>query len=157
MTTDNRSMPIRRPRVRLAVGFPLEETMVRQHWDALDVIVQTRRTLDPKPLLDLLAEIVVYESQDVLQPLVGRAAVAEYLDKRHQFFRTLPKSRDLGRFLRAVVDLPDGRDHPCLVFEADGHRHAIWALTVTEGGQISRIDILTVAPQPSAARLLQDA
>jgi len=56
----------------------------------------------------------------------------------------------------AVVDLPKGSGYPCLIFEIDGKRQALWVVSQEDGGKIGRIDILTVAPHPSEARECPD-
>ncbi|MCU9850621.1 hypothetical protein OEZ60_21880, partial [Defluviimonas sp. WL0024] len=62
-------------------------------------------------------------------------------------------THDTGSLLPAVVDLPAAADHPCLVFEAEGRRRALWVITLSADDKIARFDILTVAPSPAMARL----
>lgn len=54
------------------------------------------------------------------------------------------------------VDLPQAAEHPCLVLEADGERQALWVVSLSDDRRyIKRIDILTAAPPPSAARVIE--
>lgn len=123
-----------------------------RHWRLLATVKTAREALNPAPMIELLADGAVYEAQGVHTPLEGREEIADYLRKRFAFFTGLASKRDTGRLIPGVVDLPEASDHPCLIFEADGARQAIWVLTVGEDRLISRLEILDVAPPPSAAR-----
>lgn len=123
-------------------------------WYVLGVVRQSRMNLDPEPLIELLEVDSVYESQNILKPLVGRNAIAEYLRQRYKFFRQQHEIKDMGRFVPGEVDLPQGENYPCLIVEGGGRRQALWVLELSENGLIRRFDILTVAPHPSEARPL---
>lgn len=133
-----------------ALPFERREALLGQTRRYID----GRRRLDPEGLIAALAPDAVYESQDVTEPLAG-AALIEYLRKRYAFLRTLQASRDLGRWVLGEIDLPAGAAYPCAVVEADGRRQGCHVLTLDAGDRIVRIDILTVAPPPSEARLLE--
>lgn len=124
-------------------------------WYVLGVVRQSRMNLDPKPLIELLEVDSVYESQNIVNPLVGRDAIAEYLRGRFQFFRQQREIKDLGQFIPGEVDLPQSENYPCLIVEGGGRRQALWVLELSENGLIRRFDILTVAPHPSEARPLR--
>jgi len=124
-------------------------------WRLTHVVRDARDNLDAQPIVDRLDEDAVYEAQAVEEPLVGKAAVGEYLRKRFAFFREARETgRDIGQLRLGTIDLPAASEHPCLIFEMGGQRHAIWVIKPTSDHLISRIDILTVAPAPAEAKLL---
>jgi hypothetical protein len=125
------------------------------HDAMLRVIQSARASLDPEPIIKNLAVDAVYEAQAVLQPLRGRGAIADYLRERFSFFETISTERDLGKMRLGRVDLPAAAKHPCLVLEADGERQALWVVSLSDNREyITRIDIFSVAPPPSAAILI---
>ena len=123
-----------------------------RHWEALFIFRDAREAFDAAPVIDLFAPDGIYEAQEVENPLVGREAISGYLRERFAFFAELARTRDTGRLIPGLVDLPAYSDHPCLIFEAEGERQALWVLTLAGEGLIARLDILTVAPPPSFAR-----
>lgn len=138
--------------ISVVPGAPMPPDESTRHWAVLAKICTAREAFDPTPMISLFADDAVYESQSVLSPLEGREEIADYLIKRFAFFAELASTRDTGRLIPGVVDLPEASEHPCLIFEADGNRQALWVLELTEGGLIGRLDILTVAPAPYMAR-----
>jgi hypothetical protein len=132
----------------------LSEEDRHNHWSALDIISKSRDSLDPETLVETLSEDCVYESQDVMEPLVGKEVIARYLRKRYAFFASLKDKQDIGHFRQALVALPESQNFPCLVFIADDKRQAIWKVSLTERNKIKRIDILLVAPKPSDATII---
>ena len=137
------------------VGGPeVQNEQLDALWELTYLVKRARESLDPESLIERLAEDAVYEAQEVLEPLVGKEAVADYLRGRFDFIRSLQGQRDTGRMVPAMVDLPHASGHPCLIFEIEGERDALWVVTPGEGGTVGRIDILTVAPHPSEARVL---
>jgi hypothetical protein len=123
-------------------------------WELTFIVKEARESLEPDSLVERLAEDAVYEAQDVMEPLVGKENIAGYLKGRFDFIRSLKGQRDTGRMIPATVDLPHASGHPCLIFEIDGERGALWVVTPGKRETIGRIDILTVAPHPSEARVL---
>jgi len=120
---------------------------------ATTTLQQARERLDIEPIASLFAEDAVYEAQNVLEPLVGKQRIIDYLEERFAFLRRIRNDRDIGRLLSATIDLPQAADHPCLVFVAEGRCQALWVVSVNDDGRVARIDILTAAPRPDEARL----
>ncbi|MFM9816930.1 UNVERIFIED_CONTAM: hypothetical protein K0B97_03170 [Spiribacter pallidus] len=126
------------------------------HDEMLRMIQLARTSLNPEPIIETLAGEAVYEAQAVLQPLEGRDAIADYLRERFAFFEAIRRERDLGRMRLGRVDLPAAAEHPCLVLDADGERQALWVVSLSDDRRyITRVDILTAAPSPSAAWLIE--
>lgn len=125
-------------------------------WEVLDLIARSRAALNAEAIVGMLDEDSVYESQGVLEPIVGKHEVAEYLHARFAFFDSVKDKQDIGHFRRGVVDLPIGKNFPCLIFFSGEERLAVWTVRLNEQGKIDRIDILTVAPPPRAATLVPD-
>ena len=124
-------------------------------WEDLETIKQSRETLEPTEFIKLLAEDAVYESQNVLDPLVGKSKISDYLIKRYKFFNTVDDKTKLGEFCYAYIDLPEGKNYPCLLIIANDERQAIWTISLNTEKKISRVDILPVAPQPNEATILK--
>lgn len=137
-------------------GPSLPDEAAETIWQITKLVGDARNQLDPQPIIDRLADDAVYEAQEVTNPIIGKKALSEYLTERFQFFRNVRDSsdRDIGRLHPATVNLPEAANHPCLIFEADGLRRALWVVTPNAEGFIKRIDILTVAPRPSEATLI---
>ena len=74
----------------------------------LETIKQSRKTLEPTEFIKLLAEDAIYESQNVLNPLIGKSKISDYLTKRYKFFETVDDKSKLGEFCYAYIDLPEG-------------------------------------------------
>lgn len=140
--------------MRLVPGSEISSDEHERQAAALLKLSASRKRLDPASFVSLLAEDAVYEAQSILRPIVGREAIAAYLVERFEFLRTVQRNHDIGRLALAVVDLPRARNHPCLVFEIDGARQAIWVIQLDDRNRIKRVDILTVCPSPSEARLI---
>ncbi|NUB11897.1 hypothetical protein GAY28_03725 [Azospirillum brasilense] len=114
-----------------------------------------RNTLDPRSLIECLSPDVVMASQDTLDDLVGRDAVASFLIDCWAFLRSLPTPTglvDVGE-----IDLPNGAGYPCGIFRMADDAVSLATLSMDLHGLITRIDILTVVPPPSAARVLVEA
>jgi|GEM_PF-869913 len=97
-----------------------------------------------------LASDVVFESQAVLEPLHGAAAVLRHLARKFEAVAATGNATDLWL---GVVDLPKAADHPCLVAQ-QGQVRFLFVLKEA-AGLIQRVDILTVAPSPASARCLE--
>lgn len=106
-------------------------------------------SLNIEPLRDLLSETVIYESQRVLNPLVGRDAVIDYLQGK---FQALTAANIAYNFVGGVVDLPSGQNTPCLIILRDGAREGLVVLTLDDADEVSRVDLISVAPRPQEAR-----
>lgn len=137
-------------RVRVAPRQPLSRDAMAALEKATWLYAATRNRLDPEPLIAGLAENAVYESQDVLDPLIGRAAVADYLRGRYAYLRSLDDGAGCVEF--GVVEIAPGTAVPCGIFVLAGERLSLAVLTLNAGGLIARIDLLTVLPHPSTAR-----
>ena len=124
-------------------------------WEDLETIKQSRETLEPTKFIKLLAEDAVYESQNVLDPLVGKSKISDYLIKRYKFFETVDDKSKRGEFCYAHIDLPKGKNYPCLLITANNERQAIWTISLNTEKKVSRVDILTVAPHPNEAAILK--
>jgi hypothetical protein len=140
----------------IVAGPLMDPEEMTAHDAVLRVIQSARASLDPEPIIKNLAADAVYEPQAVLQPLRGRGAIANYLRERFSFFQTISTERDLGKMRLGRVDLPAAAKHPCLVLEANGGRQALWVVSLSDNrGYITRIDIFSVAPPPSAAIFIE--
>ena len=118
-------------------------------------------TLDPELIIAHLADDAVYESQNVLEPLRGREAIADYLRGKMATIRAHPEAAvraELGYVgdqygQAAMLGFPGqmtGR--PCVLL-AQGASPEPQTLVLLEGdgGRIRRVDVCTVAPAPSRA------
>lgn len=107
-----------------------------------------------------LSEDVVYESQQVFEPLVGKGAVSEYLRGKMATIKKNLLTSDIyaeigycrsqaGQRVQ-VLSAYDGR--PCVLM-AQGNRNIPLALVLLEvdEGKIKRIDLCTEVPHPSSA------
>jgi hypothetical protein len=117
-------------------------------------------TLNPKVIEPHLAEEVVYESQQVFSPLVGKEQVFDYLTRKMQTVRnSLPQFKAYAEvgycgsqeaYNVRVWSAYEGK--PCVVM-AQGNPDVVLSLVLldTEQAKITRVDICTVAPRPSTA------
>ena len=134
-------------------GEPISKEFAKALWRPTKIIKEARESFDPEPIIDLLAEDAIYESQDTLIPLSGKSEISHYLRGRFSFFEEMPANQDTGTILLGTIDLPRGSGYPCLIFVADEVRQALWIVTLEDSDHhmISRIDILTVVPPPDEA------
>ena len=115
-------------------------------------IAKARTALDADFIIDQLASDVVYESQNAIDAIQGKEAVADYLRRRFDFLRDLRTRQNIGEFLPGYVDIPKAKRHPCIIFRDEHYRQqAVWLLTLNEDNQITRIDICTIIPDPETA------
>ncbi|MDC0158486.1 hypothetical protein OAI47_01900 [Rhodospirillaceae bacterium] len=124
-------------------------------WEALEIIKKSRETLEPTKFIELLALDAIYQSQNALEPLVGKPKISDYLIKRYKFFETVEDKSKLGEFCYAYIDLPEGKNYPCLLIIANNERQAIWTIFLNAEKKISKVDIITVAPHPNEAIILK--
>jgi len=106
-----------------------------------------------------LAEDVVYESQEVLTPLIGKAAVSEYLSGKMVSIKKSIVTSDVyaeigycGSQKGRGVRLFGSEGRPCvLVAQGDIKTPLALVLLQVTNDEIQRIDICTVVPHPSTA------
>jgi hypothetical protein len=110
----------------------------REALDALDVaLIEGALSLD-----------VVYESQSVLHPIIGRNKVLSYLSNK---FKAVAGSRRPLTLETGLIDLPRAREWPCIIIRQAEDRILI-VLSLDDQEKITRIDIVTVAPKTEEAR-----
>ncbi len=123
-------------------------------------VAKAYNNLNVSHIEDKLADDVVYESQQVLVPLRGKAAVLEYLQKK---FETISNTPDAMLFveLAFLENLDDSmiplafahENQPCLIMAQGRPDKKLAVVLIHEfKGMISRIDICTVAPHWSQAK-----
>ena len=104
--------------------------------------------LDAEQIIGQLSDDCVYESQMVLEPLIGREAIAAYLRIK---FETI---RDSGQKIVAEVrTVPCLANQPCVILGQYGDFVAVVLASFIDSGKISRID-LCVVPGPTETRSL---
>lgn len=123
-------------------------------------LAKTYNNLDHSFVENLLAEDVVYESQNVIVPLKGKATVIDYLKKKFEKLRETPDAKlyaelgFLGNLGNAEIKTPFAHEgQPCIIM-SQGNKNNKLAVVLVEqmNGKISRIDICTVAPYWSQAK-----
>ncbi|HEX5386708.1 MAG TPA: nuclear transport factor 2 family protein [Gemmatimonadales bacterium] len=132
--------------------MPTEEQLIREYalaWNELDA----------DRVISHLSAQAVYESQNVMMPLRGREAIAEYLRGKMATIRATPEAAvraelglcgdQRGARIRLVSAWP-GR--PCVLLH-QGRTNEPVALVLLEvaKGEIDRIDLCTVVPSPASA------
>jgi SnoaL-like polyketide cyclase. len=131
-----------------------EEKLVR-------IYAKAWNRLDPKILEPYLADDVVYDSQMVLDSLVGKEVVYEFIKGKMQ---TIKKNRHVSDVFAEVgycsnqngynvIAFSAWENRPCVVL-AQGHSENLVgiALLDTEDGKIKRIGLCIVPPPWSATR-----
>ncbi len=153
--TDRTASPGRPFRfLRMEPGGKLDPRFRARLLDMTSRVREARMSYDAQPIVECLAENAVYEFQDILTPLTGRANVASYLEQRFAAIRDMTATRpDLDIHL-GEVPLPQGADYPCLIFSQEGAHRALWVIRLNGEDRVSRLDVLTVAPPPDATRRL---
>lgn len=106
---------------------PEEAVRIRQTTTAY---VEVARALDAPAVTALLADDVVYESQWVLEPIVGRKAVGDYIAGKYLAI-CRPDAAKLEICL-GTIDLPQGLDYPVALVTQFGKRVCFVALTVDD-------------------------
>ncbi|HMK43604.1 MAG TPA: hypothetical protein VK445_05655 [Dissulfurispiraceae bacterium] len=122
-------------------------------------VARMYNTLDVAHIADKLSDDIVYESQQVLTPLRGRAEVLEYLNKKFETISKTPNSllfvelAFLGNLDDSFVPIAFAREgQPCLIMAQGTTDNRLALVLVNElEGRISRIDLCTVAPHWSQA------
>lgn len=98
------------------------------------------RGFDPEPIVEMLADDVVYESQAVLKPLCGKPLVSTYLRRRYECFAE--RLGDTIEIKLGLVDLPRSPAHPCLFLQRASECDALLVLKLNQADAICRIDLL---------------
>lgn len=104
---------------------------------------------DAAKAIALMSQDVIYESQSVHYPLVGLKDVSDYLTARWAYFEA--NLSDVFNLALGKVDLPEGKDHPCLIIMRVDDPEGLVALRFDDAGKIKRIDMLHVLPRPTDA------
>lgn len=123
-------------------------------------VAKAYNNLDVSFIADRCAADMVYESQQVLIPLRGKAGVIEYLEQKFQTISNTPEAQIfvelafLDNLDDTMIPLSFAREgQPCLVMAQGRPDNKLAVMLVHErNGLITRIDICTVAPHWSQAR-----
>ena len=128
--------------------------------EAVRLYAKCWNTLSVEPIEPLLADDVVYESQLILTPLVGKSVLVEYLkNKMATIAKAGPRSEVFaelgycgGQAGQRVQLLTAEIGRPCVLF-AQGDKEVPKLLVLLEitGQKIKRIDLCTQVPHPSSA------
>jgi hypothetical protein len=116
------------------------------------IVAKAYLDLDPEPLIEALADDCIYESQKVIEPIVGKAKIEDFMRAK---FQTISNS---GAFVEAsvrrVVSGPviGAYGQPCVVLK-QGDTGAVVLLTLSDTNQIARID-LCIVPTPADTELI---
>ncbi len=123
------------------LSFPMRLSLE----DALRSYASLWNTLDPAGFLALLAEDFIYESQAVLEPLMGGDAFADYIGKKVAAVKTS------GTTVHAEMGSVGTR--PCVIL-AQGSKDDLVALAFValEAGRVKRLDLCMVPPPRTATR-----
>jgi hypothetical protein len=118
--------------------------------DATWLFARSLAQYDPEPIIARLAEDAAYDGQHVLEPILGKAAIADYLRGRYAFLKSrYPQgpTLELGE-----VDLPEGASYPCAIGINGDRPDMLFVIKLNAAGKFQRIDLLSVAPRPDQAR-----
>lgn len=132
-----------------SILMPLHDHKEYEHQAAL-ALACAWNTLDESHLAPLLDANTVYESQNVLQPLVGINAILDYLRGK---FVTLSACADTHKVYAEIGRMAESyKERPCVII-AQQHPDKLLAVVLfeTERGRIKRLDFCTCAPNPSHA------
>ncbi len=92
--------------------------------------------------------------QECINDLRGYDKVAAFLVGRWGYLKGL--NEPTGRAVLGEVDLPDGSDYPCAIFYLDTEPLTLMVLKLNTRAKVSNVDILSVAPHPRMARVIQE-
>jgi hypothetical protein len=107
-------------------------------------------SLDPAPLIPLLDEDCVYESQYVFDALRGKESVVEYFRGKLKTIKEAGKNAEVFAQLGTMREIYPGR--PCvLMAQGDHEKPTGLVLFQTEGEKIKRIDMCGALPTPDQA------
>ncbi len=137
--------------VHVVPGGPLSEEDRTRIVKTTEAYIEAASRLDAPGVIKLLASDVVYESQWTLEPIEGRKSVGDYITAKYHTVRRSEAARpefQLGR-----IDLPEGAEYPVALVTQFGKAEAFVALSVDPEGQITRHDILGLAPRASEVKI----
>ncbi|MGI8542642.1 MAG: hypothetical protein ACR2MD_04100 [Aridibacter sp.] len=128
--------------------------------ELVKIYAKAWNTLNPTIIEIYLADDVVYESQSVLTPLIGKEEVFDYLQGKMQTIRKTRYKSDVFAEI-GYCGSQDGYNiqvlsaevfRPCILM-AQGNPDEVIALILleTESGKIKRIDLCTTIPDPKSA------
>ena len=123
--------------------------------DQVISLCRARNELNLNAFAQTLSDNVIYEAQGKTDPIVGKVALLEYMQARFEFIKSLDASVDKGKFEIAKIDMPTQVGRLCLAYLIQGEIQAVWLPTFDGNALISRIDIITVYPDPKSAQLLK--
>ncbi|QOD60669.1 hypothetical protein H9I45_15215 [Polaribacter haliotis] len=105
-------------------------------------LAKTYNNLNIKHIEGFLSKDVIYESQNVLEPIQGRENLINYLTQK---FETIKKSNNL---VYAELGYLDAQKEKACIILSQGEKENEGALVLIESADnlITRIDICTVAP-----------
>ena len=129
--------------------------VLQTNLDQIIHLASARNSLDIQKFSAALADNVIYEAQGKTDPVVGKVALLEYMQARFDFIESLDDSVDKGTFEIAKMDMPTQLGRLCLAYLIHGEIQAVWLPTFDGNALISRIDIITVYPDPKSAQLLK--
>jgi hypothetical protein len=117
------------------------------------IFVEAYSTLDIEPLIDVLADDCVYESQMVLTPLKGKKVIGEFLQDKFERIRNTKAY--VACSLARVVSGPiwGVLGEPCIVMRQRG-QGSVALLKQSDDGKITRIE-LCIIPTPSETEPLE--
>jgi hypothetical protein len=131
-------------------GPPLDPTSKEALAEATRFYALHRNRLDPEPIIERLAEDVVYDAQEFPHGITGREAVADRL--RRYFARARAHNGDTGEVEVGEIGLPEAADHPCGIFHIHGRRRSLITLKLDDDNRIRTIFVVSIAPRPEEAR-----
>lgn len=129
-------------------------------YELVEIYAKAWNRLDFELLEPFLDDDVVYESQEVLSSLNGKAAVSEYLRGK---FATIRKAIWRSQVYAEIghCGTQDGINiqvlsaepfRPCILMaQGDPSKVLVLVLLDVESAKIKRIDLCTVVPHPSSA------
>ncbi len=120
-------------------------------YEAALAYARAMNRLDAQPLVQLLSENCVYESQNVFTPLRGKEAIVTYLrGKFHAIEQAGCGSQvfaQLGKMIHIYVD------RPCVILAQGAYDNLVAVvLFEVDRGKITRIDLCSVLPNPTHAQ-----
>jgi len=117
-------------------------------------LASARNNLDIQMLSNLLAADIVYTAQEKKNDISGKKSVIEYMRSRFEFISSLSDQVDRGIFVVAKINMPTKLGQLCLAYIISNEIQAVWLPSFNEDKFISRIDIITIYPDPKTAELL---
>lgn len=112
-----------------------------------ELLAKTYNNLNIKHIEGFLSKNVIYENQNVLEPIQARENLINYLTQK---FKTIKKSNNLVYAELGYLDAQ--KEKPCVIL-SQGKKENKGALVLIESADnlITRIDICTVTPHWSKA------